>query len=70
VGLVAQINSGPLAETGFGPRMAGDNKLGLYRQCVGARRRQNKAKAKQLRRRIADTACCAKPRYGDADYGD
>jgi hypothetical protein len=25
VELVAQTNSGPLTETGFGPRMAGDN---------------------------------------------
>ena len=26
--------------------------------------------AKHVRRRIADTGCCSKPRYGDGAYGD
>jgi hypothetical protein len=41
-----------------------ENKLGLYRQCAGA----GKAGivAKRVRRRIADTACCTEPAYGDS----
>jgi hypothetical protein len=40
-------------------RILGDNKLGLYRQCVGAAKAENVAG--RVRRRIADTACCTKP---------
>jgi hypothetical protein len=45
-------------------RIAPSNKLGLYRQCAGA----GKAGivAKRVRRRIADTACCTEPAYGDS----
>src|ERR1035437_7372183 len=38
-----------------------DNKSGLYRQCAGAGKPANEAKYVR-RRRIADTACCTKPR--------
>ena len=42
-------------------RIVGDNKSGLYRQCAGAGKPANEAKYVR-RRRIADTACCTKPR--------
>lgn len=40
----------------------GENKLGLYRQCVGAGKAGNGAK--RVCRRIADTACCTEPAMG------
>ena len=41
-----------------------DNKLGLYWQCVGARKAVENGNAP--RRRTADTACCTEPAYGDS----
>ena len=46
--------------------ITGENKSGLYRQCAGAREGRERGDA--VRRCIADTVCCSKPRL--PDYGD
>jgi len=49
--------------TDQGREIARDNKSGLYRQCAGALKSGNGAKALSGRR-IVDTACCTEPAMG------